>query len=381
MNFKKIQKKDALAVLNQLIKGDISISDGSGIISEFENNFSKYLGIKYSLAQNNGTSTIHSAFFALGLKKDDEVLVPAFTWHSGITPLLHLNLKPVFCEINPKTLTLDSKDLIKKINEKTKAILVTHLFGMPAEMDEIIKIKEKYGLKLVEDCSHAYGSEYKHKKVGNFGDISCFSMQGSKLLKAGEGGILCTNNLEYFEKALVFGHFGRLNNIKSKNLQRYKKTGLGFKYRPSPLSIALANSQLKRINVINKEINDSINYFENQIRNLKEIKLFSLPKYSNFRSYYGYRLLYNNPKPYLSKNKFINDLRDKKVIISHEPYELLHNQKVFISNDFSSTKSEKVLLPITEKIYSKIIYIDLPIGDKGEIDRIAKEINKILMQA
>lgn len=373
-----ITKDDIKDVLNLINNKRISIIDGSGIIAEFESNFSKYIERRYCLVQNNGTSTLHAAFFALGLKKGDEILVPSYTWHSSVSPMLNLGIKPLFCEINPNTLTIDPKDIETKINKRTKAILVVHLWGMPAQMDEIIKIAKENNLFVIEDCSHAYGSLYNGKKVGTFGDISCFSMQAHKLLAAGEGGIFCTDNKDYYEKALILGHFGRLKSLTNEEFRKYSITGLGFKYRANPLSISLANSQLRRLNktIITKNIN--IRYFESLIKNIPRIKVLTLPTYSTFRSYYEYRFIYENEKDYPKKD-FITELNKRNVPVSGEIYCLLHQQKLFNKNPFFKQMENQNRLPVTEKIYSQIIRIELPFHPNHKLmDYYSNMIKEVL---
>ncbi len=355
-----ISKRDVYVVMKTLLNKDISISDGSGIIAEFESDFAKWLGIKYCLAQNSGTSTLHSAFFAIGIKEGDEVLVPSLTWHSSVSPLLHLRAVPVFCEIDPATLTIDPDDIKKRITPKTKAILVVHLFGMPAEMDKIMTIARKHNLLVVEDCSHAYGSLYKGKCVGTFGDISCFSMQASKMLPAGEGGIFCTNKKEYYEKALLLGHFGRLNELSKNDYKRFANTGLGFKYRPHPLAIALAKSQLRTINRRIRNTNKNINQFESLLKNIPGISIINKPDYCNFKSNYGFRFIYDENETGISKTDFIKSLREAGIPAHDECYNLLHKEPIFQNSQFFHLPHRDYSLPITEKAHSKIICINLP---------------------
>ena len=355
-----ITKRDVYEVVNLMRNKDISIKDGSGIIAEFESDFRVWLGIKYCLAQNNGTSTLHSAFFAMGVKDGDEVIVPSFTWHSSVSPLLHLRAVPVFCEIDPSTLTIDPEDIERHITLKTKAILVVHLFGMPADMDRIMAIARKYALLVVEDCSHAYGSLYKGKRVGTFGDISCFSMQASKMLPAGEAGIFCTNKKEYYEKALLLGHFGRLHELSNEDYKIFANTGIGFKYRPHPLAIAIAKSQLRTIDWRIRNTNKNINQFERLLKNIPGISIIKNPAYCDFKSNYGFRFIYDADKIGISKTDFIKTLRKSGIPANDECYTLLHKEPIFQNSKFFHLPHNDFSLPITEKIHSKIISITLP---------------------
>src|SRR3989344_8791367 len=168
--------KNIFDVSKLLWKNQISITDGLGVINEFESEFKKFVGTKYALATNNGTAALHSAYFALNLKEGDEVIVPSYTWHATVMPLLNLKLKPVFADIDENTLTINPVDVEKKITVKTKAIIVVHLFGFVADMNSLKTVCKKHKLLLIEDISHAVGATYNTQKVGSIGDIACGSL-------------------------------------------------------------------------------------------------------------------------------------------------------------------------------------------------------------
>lgn len=245
--FKKMVTEEIKAVTKSVRKGQISFSPE---VKELEKEWAGYLGAKYCLAQNNGTSTLHAAYFAIGLEPGDQVITSVFTWHLGVTPIMVVHGIPVFCDIDPLTLNIDPSKIEEKITPRTKAIAVTHLYGHPADMSRIMEIAKRHNLAVVEDASHAHGSEYKGEKVGTLGDIGCFSLQGSKLMAGGEGGLLVTNNLEYYERAVMLGHYERISLL-SEKYQRYKSTekippmNYGFKYRIHPLAAGIARVQLR----------------------------------------------------------------------------------------------------------------------------------------
>ncbi|MEG2571266.1 MAG: DegT/DnrJ/EryC1/StrS family aminotransferase, partial [Clostridia bacterium] len=195
------------AAVEIMKKGEIS---NSSVVDVFEAKFKKFVGAEYGACLSNGTSCLQAALFAVGVGAGDEVIVPSFTFWASAAPIIATNGVPIFCETDPETHCLDPKDVEARITPKTKAIMVVHVWGNPADMDAIMAIAKKHNLKVVEDCSHAHGSTYKGKKVGTIGDVGCFSMQGSKLLVAGEGGIFVTNTKEYYERALALGSYDRL---------------------------------------------------------------------------------------------------------------------------------------------------------------------------
>ena len=201
-----ITKEDEEAVLEVLREGKMSKID---VTQKFEEEFAEWLGVKYALAHNNGTAAIHGAFFALGIGYGDEIICPSITYWASCLPAYSLGATVIFADIDPETLCIDPNDIERRITERTKAIMVVHYLGMPADMDAIMEIARKYNLKVIEDCSHAHGAKYKGRMVGTFGDVAVFSLMSGKALACGEGGILVTNDRRIYERAIIFGHYER----------------------------------------------------------------------------------------------------------------------------------------------------------------------------
>lgn len=225
-----------------------------GSIAEFEREFASYTGVRYALATNNGTSSIHSAYFAVGVGPGDEVITSAYTWHLQVGQILALHAIPVFCDIDPKSACIDPDEVRRKITPRTKAIAVVHPYGAIAPMDELVEIAEEHGIAVVEDCSHAHGAKYKGRMVGTLGDVGCFSLQASKLMTAIEAGVMVTDNEEYYEKACLLGHYERIPKLKSEKYRRFYQPDkemapacFGFKYRIHPLAAAIARVQLRHL--------------------------------------------------------------------------------------------------------------------------------------
>ncbi|PLW79420.1 hypothetical protein C0585_07780 [Candidatus Woesearchaeota archaeon] len=378
-----INRKDIEQVLNSLKNEELSIQNGKdSLIEQYENKFGEFVNRKYVLNVTNGTASLHSAYFAIGIKKDDEVIVPCLTWHSSVTPLLDLGARPVFCDID-ETLNIDPDSIEKLISSKTKAVLVCHLYGVAANLDNILKIAKKYDLKIIEDCSHAYGTKFKGKQVGCFGDISCFSTQNSKTLSSGEGGFFCTDNREYYEKALLLGHFGRLNKITISKLKKFKDTGFGFKYRPSLLNVSLGYSQLDKINDLIRLKNQNSIYLEEKFKNqpIKGLDIIKTPDYCDSRSFYGFKIRYDGDKIGLKKELFILRLNKKGVKASNERYGLLHKHEIFRYNPYLDKKLSSVNFDLekSEKIYDSLIDIQLPSRPNKElIDNIFSSIKEVV---
>lgn len=222
------------------------------VLDEFEVEFARVVGTSYALAHCNGTAALHAALFAAGIKAGDQVIVPSYTWHASITPILHCGGTPIYCDVDPRTFTADPADIELKVTSRTRAIVVTHVFGNPAKMDDIMAIARRHNLLVIEDASHAHGASYRGQAVGALGHVGCFSLQASKAVTAIEGGIATTSDPDLYDRMLVLGHYGRIQKKLATDAYRaVHDIGLGLKYRANPLGIALAQVQLRRLPELN----------------------------------------------------------------------------------------------------------------------------------
>ncbi len=332
LRWPQIGLEEVEVILQVLQMGQMSVTNRSGIVAQLEDDFATYEGVQFALARNSGTAALHCAYFAVGIGFGDEVIVPSYTWLATVTPLLHLGAVPVFAEINPQTLTLDPEDIARKITPHTKAIVPVHMWGHPADMDAINAIARAHGLKVIEDASHAHGSLYKGRETGTLGDIGCFSLQASKAMTAGEGGILVTNQRDYYERAMLLSQSpGRLHQeLTDPRLRRFAETGLGLKYRIHGLAAAIADVQLKKLDRLNAIRNANHDRLTHQLADLPGIT----PPYTApdcYRgAYYEYRLLYD-PHPFggLPVADFITRLQAEGVRCSAERYALQHLQPLY----------------------------------------------------
>jgi len=244
-----------IAAVAELMQGVRTGSRGwYDVLDRFETEFAEFVGTTYALAHCNGTATLHAAIFAAGVRAGDEVIVPSYTWHASITPILHCGGTPIYCDVDPATFTADPADVERKITARTKAIVVTHVFGNPAKMDEIVAVAGRHGLIVVEDASHAHGARYDGKLVGSMGQVGCFSLQASKAMAAVEGGVATTDDPDLYDRMLVLGHYGRIQKkLATDQYRAVHDVGLGLKYRANPLGIAMAQAQLRRLPALNEK--------------------------------------------------------------------------------------------------------------------------------
>ena len=292
----KITKEIENAVIEQL-HDTISIYDNSNIFKKFEESFAKYHNKKYALVTSSGTSALHSLYDAINLREGDEVICPIYTFFATVSPIFQTGAKPVFVDCD-ETGNIDYKKIEEKINNNTKAIMVTHMWGYPCKMDELRKIADKYGIYLLEDCSHAHGGEYKGKKLGEWSDAAAFSLQGNKIITGGEGGIIITNNKYIYKNCILLGHYNkRCKQEINKNSTDYKyaTTGKGLKLRAHPLAIRIAYEQFKNIDNINSIKHDMVNIIKNSIDNIDGLTL-NVPYEGSKCSYYALIIKYDPSK-------------------------------------------------------------------------------------
>ena len=263
---------DLMKVLQFTAFGVSTITDGSGIIRKFETAFRRLTGSSFALAMVNGTATLHSAYFAVGVGPGTEVIVPSYTWHATATPVLQCGATPVFCDIDPQTLTADPDDIERRITKRTKAISVVHVWGNPAEMDRIMDIANRYNLKVIEDCSHAHGAVYKGKAVGTWGAIGCYSLNSGKAVDGGEAGVAVTDDAVLFDRMLLLGHFGRIQNGQAARTFKVGDMSLGLKYRPHTAAIFLAHASLERLHKRNAQCEESWQWLCEEIKGTRGLR-------------------------------------------------------------------------------------------------------------
>jgi len=248
---------------------------GTDITEKFQDEFAAWQGREYAIAFCNGTASLSAAMFAIGLGKGDEIICPTKTYWGSVSQAINFGASAVFCNIN-ENLSMDPADLERCISPRTKAIMVVHYFGYPADMDPIMEIARKHNLRVIEDVSHAQGGMYKGKKVGTFGDVAAMSLMSGKSFAAGELGILVTDNREMYERAMAFSHYERNNEryiTQTEELKPYYHIALGgIKGRANQLCSALARVQLKYYDERCAEIRRAMNYFWDLMEGLPGIR-------------------------------------------------------------------------------------------------------------
>ena len=230
---------------------------------EFEEKFAKWVGAKYAVATNSGTAALHVALLSCGIGPGDEVITTPFTFIATGNAIVYTGATPVFADIDLETYNIDPDTIEDLITDKTKAILPVQLYGQSADMDKIREIAKKHDLLVIEDAAQAHGAMYNDEKVGNMGDMACFSFYPTKNMTTSEGGMITTNNKELAEKARVFRAHG--SNIK------YKHDEIGYNFRSSDIAAAIGLAQLDKIDEFNEKRINNANYLNEGLKNVEGV--------------------------------------------------------------------------------------------------------------
>lgn len=254
-----VTAEDEAAVLDVMRTARFS---GTDITRQFEKEWSEYQGVKFSLGHCNGTAALLAAMYGCGVGRGDEIIVPSMTYWASALPCYALGATPVFCDIDPVSLCMDPRDIEHRITSRTKAIVPVHYCGYPADMDPIMAIARKHGVKVIEDVSHAHGTYYKGRLCGSIGDVGAMSMMGGKSFAIGEAGMLSTNDQLIYERAIALGHYERTGEIKDPHLAKFAGLPLGgYKLRMVQTASAMGRVQLKYYPARIKEIQAAMNRF------------------------------------------------------------------------------------------------------------------------
>ncbi|MCC5999101.1 MAG: DegT/DnrJ/EryC1/StrS family aminotransferase [Thermofilum sp.] len=305
--FPKLTDEEKQLVLEVLDSGRLVSSIGK-YVKLFEEEFARYLGVRHAVATINGTASLHTAVASLNIGPGDEVITTPFSFIATATSILHNNAVPVFADIETDSLNLDPSTIEEKITPRTKAILVVHLAGYPAEMDEILKIAREHNLYVIEDCAQAIGSEYRGRKVGTFGDINAFSFYQTKNMTTGEGGMVTTDKEELYRYAKMFVDQGQES--------KYYHTILGWNYRMTELQAALGLGQLRRIGELNAAREKIAQIYMDELSNLNGdlLKLPVLKPYVK-HTWHIFQVLLNLDKLRVNRDRIIEALKAENVLV------------------------------------------------------------------
>ena len=298
--YNNITSKDVSNLIHFLKNNKKRIFTQSVKVREFESKWSKWLGVKYSVFVNSGSSANLLSMLAVKiLYGTGEIIVPPLTWVSDIAAVIQNGFKPVFADINPKTLCMDEKEIIKRINNRTKAVFITHVQGFNGLTDRLLKILKKKKITLVEDVCESHGAKFKGKKLGSFGLMSNFSFYYAHHMTTIEGGMVCTNDKKVYELVRILRSHGMARESASENFKKniIKKYPLlspqfiflypAYNLRNNEISATIGLSQLKDLDRNNKKRNENLKVFLNNI----DKKHYRFDYYLNGCSNYAFPLV------------------------------------------------------------------------------------------
>ena len=360
-----ITEKDARFVYNTIKSGWVSSSGKN--LKKFEVSLAKIVSRKYACAVSSGTAALEIAVKSLELKKNDEVIIPTFTIISTANSIIKNFAKPVLIDSDINTWNINIQNIEKKINTKTRAIMVPHIYGFPCEIDRIQRICKKYKLYLIEDAAEMIGQTYKGKPCGSFGDISIFSFYANKHITTGEGGMLFTNKKQFNEK------FNQLKNLNFGKKDRFSHTDISWNYRLTNMQASLGLSQIKRLKEIVRKKREIGDFYFEKFKDNKNVIIQpkKLGYAKNIYWVYGIILKKKNKK---YREKIQKKLFEKK--IDTRPFFLpMHKQKIF--KKIGLFKNEKY--PVSEFMSNNGFYIPSGLNlKKKTLKYIANTINKII---
>lgn len=321
-------------------------------ISEFEKMVADYVGAKYAVAISNGTSALHAACFAAGIQAGDEVITTPLTFAASTNCVLYCGGTPVFADVDPKTYNIDPEDIRRKITDKTKAIIAVHLAGQPCDMDEIHKIAKEHNLLVIEDGAHALGSVYKGKKVGTLSDMTTFSFHPVKPITTGEGGMIVTDNEEFYKKMMLFRSHGitRDENLMTRNDGPwfYQQLDLGYNYRITDIQCALGCSQMKKLDRFLSRRKEIVARYNEAFADCENIVMpYQLPETES-----GWHLYIVQVKN-CDRRKVFEALREQGIAVN------VHYIPVYMHPYYQEHGYKEIHCRKAEEVYSHIISLPL----------------------
>ena len=343
-------------------------------VAEFEEKFASYVGSKYAVAVSNCTTALHLAMIVAGVGEGDEVICPSMSYIATANCIKYVNAKPVFAEVNPVTYNIDAADVVKKITSKTKAILIVHQIGMPADINAFRAICDEHNLILIEDAACAAGSSYKGKKIGSHSDLVCFSFHPRKVITTGDGGMVTTSNEAYYNRIKLLRQHGMSVNDRVRHLSDKviieDHLEVGFNYRMTDIQAAVGIKQLERLDGLIEERRKIAHRYQKELADLSVIRLPEEPE-GFFTSYQSFSI-YLKPECSLGRNDVMQKMLDAG-ISTRRGVMTSHRESAY------AEECKGLSLPMSEEASDRSIVLPLyvPMSDE-EVSYVIKHLRRIL---
>lgn len=370
-----IDEDDIKAVVN-VLKGDF-LTTGP-YIGEFERAVADYVGAKYAVAFSNGTAALHGACYAAGIGEGDEVITTPITFAASANCVLYQGGTPVFADIDEKTYNIDPKEVEKKVTESTKAIIPVDFTGQPVNLDAIHEIANKHNLVVIEDAAHALGAKYKGKMVGSLSDMTMFSFHPVKHITSGEGGIITTNNKNYYDKLLMFRSHGITRDV-DKMVENhgpwyYEMQFLGYNYRMTDFQAALGVSQLKKIDSFVARRKKYVEMYNEAFKEVKQVTTPFQDKESD-SSWHLYIIKLDLDALSVSRKEIFQALQAKNIGVN------VHYIPVHILPYYKEMGHKNGDYPIAEELYERIISLPLfPAMEEKDVQDVIDAVKETIRE-
>jgi perosamine synthetase len=368
-----IDDKDIQAVV-EVLKGDY-LTTGP-YINQFEQTVADYVEAKYAVAFSNGTAALHGACFAAGIGDGDEVITTPMTFAASANCVLYQGGTPVFADIDEHTYNIDPIEIEKKITEKTKAIIPVDFTGQPVHLDSILEIAKKHNLIVIEDAAHALGATYKGRKVGSISDMTMFSFHPVKHITTGEGGIITTNNKDYYEKLLQFRSHGITRDPEKMNKNEgpwyYEMQFLGYNYRMTDIQAALGSSQLNKLDMFVEKRREIVAEYNEAFQSVSQINIPFQDQLGK-SSWHLYIIRLKLKELTVSRKEIFKELQEQNIGVN------VHYIPVHLLPYYQQLGYEKGSLPIAEQFYEEIISLPLyPMMTEQDVDDVINAVKNTI---
>jgi len=343
----------------------------------FEEKFKNYIGSKFTVAVNSGTAALHISTSTINIQPGDEVITTPLTFVASANCIVYRGGTPIFADIKKDTYNIDPNEIKKKITSKTKAIIPVHLTGQPCDMDEILEIADEHDLYVIEDAAHAIDAEYKGRKIGTLGDLTIFSFHPVKNITTAEGGMVTTNDDDFYEKLLMF----RTHGISKDAEKRFGKSGgyyydmryLGFRYNLSELHAALGIHQLKKLKSFQKRRREIVEIYNKEFQDFDEI-IIPYKKDNVKHSWHLYIIQLEIEKLRVDRDYIFKALREENIGVNVH-YIPVHYHSYY-QKKFGLKKS---ILPNVEWLFPRILTIPLfPKMTNDDVYDVINALDKII---
>ena len=342
---------------------------------EFEKAFGEYVGSRYAVATDSCTGALFLSLKVLGIKEGDEVITTPFTFAATANVIVHCGAKPVFVDIDKKTYNIDADKLAEGITDRTRAIIVVHYGGQPADMKKAMKIASEHNLQVIEDAAHAAGAEYETgRKVGSLGNLTCFSFYPTKPITTGEGGMITLDDGALCERLRILRLHGMSRDAWKRYLQEgnwyYEITEAGYKFNPSDIASAIGGEQLRKLDWMNERRKTISEYYDERLQGLRIVRPYLDPKIKSSYHLYPIRVISYD------RSRFITQMAQKGIATSVHfiPLHLMP----FYQREYGYKRGD---FPIAERVFEDIVSLPIyPQLTEKQLDYIIKNVKEILSE-